>query len=101
MSAAGAVLRVTKVPVQTPVGNSYRGATLSWTLNSSCISVTGSCTATNLVDNLPGGVAVVDANGGSVAGSTITWNLGDLAGGTTASKTISVTVAMPSIRTPI
>ena len=68
--------------------------TVTFTIN---YSNTGPGIASSAVitDALPPGATFVSATGGGAfAGGTVTWNLGDL--GTTASGTVTVTVALPS-----
>lgn len=68
----------------------YLNARFDYTIT---VQNTGDAVAkdTKVVDNLPSGVEFVSATeGGSIAGSTVTWTLGDMAPG--ASKTLVATV---------
>ncbi len=86
-SAAGAaVLRVTKTG--NVLSHDYKGATIEWTINYSCVSVDGACDATTLTDTIPSGMSVTQADGATVAGGIARWNLGTVAGGDSASKTM-------------
>ncbi|MCB1636501.1 MAG: DUF11 domain-containing protein, partial [Xanthomonadales bacterium] len=76
------------VPVPTLLGSSF-----SYLLTA---SNAGPSTATSVVvtDSLPGTLTYVSNScGASVAGNTLTWNIGTLAPATNASCTINVTVA--------
>ncbi len=88
-----AAYRFTKSAVATPVTNGWQGASLTWQLDYSCVSVTSDCTNTLITDTLPGGVAFSTATGGGLAaGNTVTWNLGTVPSGTTANVQVSGTV---------
>lgn len=50
-------------------------------------------TATTATATIPANLTVTDADGGVVSGQNITWNLGDVAGGASVPKQLTVTLA--------
>jgi uncharacterized repeat protein (TIGR01451 family) len=71
------------------------GDTLVYTL---AYQNTGSASAnaTTITDNIPAGTTFVAASGGgTLGGSTVTWNIGTLAAGASGSRTLSVRVNGP------
>ena len=88
-----AAYRFTKTAVTTPVSNGWQGASVTWQLDYSCVSVTGDCTNTQITDSLPSGVSFSSATGGGlVVGNTVTWNLGTVTSGSTANVQVTGTV---------
>lgn len=88
----GVRLSLSKIPSTyqaTPDG----ATTLTYTLgyaNDSTVAVTGA----SITDTLPSGVTYVSCSGApcSLAGGTVTWTLGTLAGGSTGSVQLNITV---------
>lgn len=50
-----------------------------------------------LTDTLPAGLTVTNANGGTVAGSKVSWNIGTVAPGTKIARTLTVRVDAPQV----
>jgi len=90
--ASAPVLAVAKTDSPDPVP---AGANLTYTL-SYANNGNANATGTVMVDTVPANTTFVSAtNGGTLSGSTITWNLGTLAAGGSGSAQVVVRVASP------
>ena len=72
------------------------GGNVIFTLTAKNASATGIAKSVTITDTFPAGVSIVTAPGCTIAGQTVTCNVGDLAAGATASVTITVTTSTAS-----
>jgi uncharacterized repeat protein (TIGR01451 family) len=72
------------------------GQTLTYRATVQNTGAGSTATGTRLTLTLPSDLTVLDAGGGTVAGSTISWDVGDLAGGQSATETVQAQVTSGS-----
>lgn len=72
------------------------GGNVVFTLTAQNTSATGTAKSVKITDTFPAGVSIVTASGCTIAGQTVTCNVGDLAAGAKASVTITVTTSTAS-----